>query len=426
MSTSYKSLMAMSEVHTRTAEAQATAALAQKKAREERDRKAAEEREARERQLKQLEIKNHFEAQRRKAEAERKAALALKRQEEDLERREKETRDKLLYGPKKAKEKAWPTSNNPNKRKAIDDGDELNGSVLTREEKRQRKAEAERRRDYHEASSARRSSPSVLGNFLRKSDKTKKRAGNVLRGGAKDIVTTLSEEAANSTHTTSHLNAKDRIKAQPSHLIKLYETQRDVRNIDEIQRDVRAVHVLQGEQARKFEFFPSQTPPTPPSLPPSQPVTRRSTPPRERAFPIKSKAGSSSTAIANRRKARSPDYSRSASPNPRRATTKPSKSNAAPSSSKSRHRDAAPEERGQSSISDEIWRIMGKNRSQYMERDVYSDEESDGDMEADALTLEREELRSSKIARREEREAEEAERRAIEEKRKRKMSAGRV
>jgi hypothetical protein len=41
-------------------------------------------------------------------------------------------------------------------------------------------------------------------------------------------------------------------------------------------------------------------------------------------------------------------------------------------------------------ISTEIWKLFGKNKSQYVERDVFSDDE---DMEADARDVEREELK---------------------------------
>lgn len=43
-----------------------------------------------------------------------------------------------------------------------------------------------------------------------------------------------------------------------------------------------------------------------------------------------------------------------------------------------------------SSVSDEIWKLFGKDRSRYVEKDVFSDDE---DMEADATALEMEEYR---------------------------------
>ena len=90
-------------------------------------------------------------------------------------------------------------------------------------------------------------------------------------------------------------------------------------------------------------------------------------------------------------------------------------------------------------VSAEIWKMFGKNRNTYVSRDVMSDDE---DMEADAGSLEQEELRrcvgqigsprvlthfrySYRIAQREEQAALEEERRHEEEKRRRKKIASR-
>jgi protein SPT2 len=47
------------------------------------------------------------------------------------------------------------------------------------------------------------------------------------------------------------------------------------------------------------------------------------------------------------------------------------------------------------SYSSEIWKLFGKDRSKYVQQDVYSDDE---DMEVGAGVLEREELRRSVIS----------------------------
>jgi protein SPT2 len=65
-------------------------------------------------------------------------------------------------------------------------------------------------------------------------------------------------------------------------------------------------------------------------------------------------------------------------------------------------------------ISTEIWKLFGKDRGAYVQRDVLSDEE---DMEVDARYLEKEERISARIAQKEDLEAVEAERRHEEEKR---------
>lgn len=68
-------------------------------------------------------------------------------------------------------------------------------------------------------------------------------------------------------------------------------------------------------------------------------------------------------------------------------------------------------------ISSQIWKLFGKDKDDYMRRDVFSDDE---DMEADAHDLEREEMRSARLARKEDVEAEMEEKRREEEKRRRK------
>jgi len=73
-------------------------------------------------------------------------------------------------------------------------------------------------------------------------------------------------------------------------------------------------------------------------------------------------------------------------------------------------------------LSTEIWKMFGKDRGSYVRKDVLSDDE---DMEADARILEKEELRSSRLAKREEEEAMEAERIHEQEKRRRKMEKDR-
>jgi len=74
-------------------------------------------------------------------------------------------------------------------------------------------------------------------------------------------------------------------------------------------------------------------------------------------------------------------------------------------------------------IQDEIWKIFGRDRSKYVARDIMSDDE---DMEADMVALEREEFVSTRIARKEDLEAEEEERRHEEEKRRRRKERERA
>lgn len=69
------------------------------------------------------------------------------------------------------------------------------------------------------------------------------------------------------------------------------------------------------------------------------------------------------------------------------------------------------------SYSDEIWKLFGKDRRAYIQRDVFSDDE---DMEVDAGVLEKEELRSARLAKKEDEAALEQEKRHEEEKRRKK------
>jgi len=68
-----------------------------------------------------------------------------------------------------------------------------------------------------------------------------------------------------------------------------------------------------------------------------------------------------------------------------------------------------------SSIRDQIWQLLGRNRQQYMSRD----DDSDDDMEAGANEVFREEQRSAHVARRED----EREEKMLQEERRRKMLA---
>ncbi|TFK46107.1 hypothetical protein OE88DRAFT_1739738 [Heliocybe sulcata] len=111
-----------------------------------------------------------------------------------------------------------------------------------------------------------------------------------------------------------------------------------------------------------------------------------------------SKHPASSTGLKKR--PRSPSYTPSPSP---------------PPSNKKRALSSGPT-RGASDLSSEIWKIFGKDRSSYMDRAVYSDDE---DMEVDARFLEREEARSARIARKEDDLALQEEMRREEEKRRR-------
>ncbi|KAJ7672195.1 hypothetical protein DFH06DRAFT_1175593 [Mycena polygramma] len=471
MATGYKALMALGESHTKSLESTVQAALAQKKQKELQRRKQQEQQEQRQRELDNKLRLRYFEEQKKKAEVEAKKAEAQKAQEADLLRREAAQRDALRYGPKKAKTVAgnngkWPTSDSGvreevrRKRLPDDDDEGETGVVLTREEKRERKMQAELKKAFH----APRRTGHVTGT---------RRAGRRLPGGAYDMQTTPADAVAAASGSG---NVKDRLSAMPNTLTRLNVNKRDTRTIDEIVRDRREnkAEVLDGDRARTFDdwFTPSSraqpSPKNKPSVSPSPgdegTFSTRVQPKKEKA-PIPSSSYSSSSsrtssqtnpvngvrsivavgilrptaqaplprpkpkaplpaqASSSKKRPRSLSASRSVSPPPKRAHLATGSSKSVSSSAKAKSTSSRSRSPAAASFSDEIWGIFGKNRSKYVGRDVESDSEDDDVMmEAGADALELEEKISQRIARKEDREAEMEERRREEEKRRRKAA----
>lgn len=399
--------------------------------------------------LKRFEEEKREEARRGRLEQERVA------RERELAKREEEERQRLRYGPKKVQRtdsKGYPLSSAGVRRtRASDDSDDEGAMALTREEKRKRRVEAEMRQ---RVSTPRRATQS--------SGYTK--AGRRLPGGAVDIMTTSMALA----DSNSSLSVRQRLAAAPAMLIKLNVNKRDTRTIDEIQRDLekaKAAKVLQGDDAREFsDWFgkgkvaakktasptdststsrantpagsqiaasklasgsaspaaktPSNSRPSapsatsksaPPPPPPLRPTALKATPGKSTSFGQKSspaffKATPSSSKLATS----------ASKPNPKKHTRSSSSEIDLPEpSAKRRATSAGPRS---NDISQEIWKLFGKDRSQYVRQDIVSDDE---DMEADAQALEREEKRSMRMAKREDELALEEERRHEEEKRRR-------
>ncbi|KAJ7671514.1 hypothetical protein DFH06DRAFT_1177781 [Mycena polygramma] len=463
MATGYKALMALGESHTKSLESTVQAALAQKKQKELQRRKQQEQQEQRQRELDNKLRLRYFEEQKKKAEVEAKKAEAQKAQEADLLRREAAQRDALRYGPKKAKTVAgnngkWPTSDSGvreevrRKRLPDDDDEGETGVVLTREEKRERKMQAELKKAFH----APRRTGHVTGT---------RRAGRRLPGGAYDMQTTPADAVAAASGSG---NVKDRLSAMPNTLTRLNVNKRDTRTIDEIVRDRREnkAEVLDGDRARTFDdwFTPSSraqpSPKNKPSVSPSPgdegTFSTRVQPKKEKApMPSSSYSSSSSRtssqtnpvngakrpttqaplprpkpkaplpaqASSSKKRPRSLSASRSVSPPPKRAHLATGSSKSVTSSAKAKSASSRSRSPAAASFSDEIWGIFGKNRSKYVGRDVESDsEDDDAMMEAGASALELEEKISQRIARKEDREAEMEERRREEEKRRRKAA----
>lgn len=431
----FAALMALSASQTRQSEAAVQSALAERQRKEAQKRKEMEEKERRERELqaklrmKRLEEQKRDEERRRRHEEERKA------KELEMQRREEQQRDALRYGPKGGGRdgNGYPVAG----RGRGSDDDDGASSALTREEKRKRRLEAELR--------------GSKGSFRRTTTGGGyNKPGRKLPGGAVDITTDAPGSSSLSSPGKGQ-SIKERLQSEPVKLIKLNVNKRDTRTIDEIVRDrekLRQGKVLDGDQAREFnDWFgkAKKEAPKKPTGPATSTSTSRANTPAlagpSSGSQSKAASGSASphpftpasktmsspkaTPPAARASASAPSKSLSASKTPttsrppnssstgakvsRPSMSAPSKSATSaskplvkkrprsPSSSLSPppvKRRAAPGGSSRNDISSEIWKLFGKDRSSYIQRDVFSDDE---DMEAGAFDVEKEELRRSVV-----------------------------
>lgn len=243
---SFAALMALSASQTKETQSAVQSALLQRQRNEEVKRKKQEESERKEREEQAKLRQKRFEDEKKERELEAKRAAEMQRQAAEEARREEEARNALLYGPKKARHgPKWPTSNGAVKedirRRRLPSDDEdgsRSGSpamALTREEKRQRKLDAEMRRTY-----ALKRSSGAWGYS---------KAGKRLPGGAIDATSAPTADSGAGTQSV-----KARLTAIPITLTKLNVNKRDTRTIDEIIQDrAKAKHnILDGDEAREF------------------------------------------------------------------------------------------------------------------------------------------------------------------------------
>lgn len=256
--------MALSASQTKEVQSAVQSALEQRQRNEELKRKKREEddRKAREEEAKLRQ--KRFEDQKKQQELEAKREADQARREAEQTRREEEARNALLYGPKKAKQQGpkWPTSHSGIKdevrrrRVGEEEEDSRAGSpamALTREEKRQRRMEADMRRTYQ---------------LKRGSSMGYNKAGRRLPGGAIDA-----QSAPTSDSGASAQSVKARLAALPNTLTKLNVNKRDTRTIDEILQDrAKAKNVtLDGDDAREFnDWFGKAKKKEPASFPGTQ------------------------------------------------------------------------------------------------------------------------------------------------------------
>ncbi|KAF9223894.1 hypothetical protein BS17DRAFT_781364 [Gyrodon lividus] len=464
----FAALMALSASQTKESQNAVQTALQQRQRNEDLKRKKQEEFEQKQREEDAKLRQKRFEDEKKLRELEARKEVEQAQREAEKVRREEEARASLLYGPKKARQQGpkWPSSSTGvadevRRRRMAEEGDDSRAGspamALTREEKRRRRVEAELRRTYQMKRSSTSSGYS--------------KAGRRLPGGAIDATSAPTSESGASAQSV-----KARLAALPNTLTKLNVNKRDTRTIDEILQDrAKAKNAtLDGDEAREFnDWFgkakrkessgltstqssatlasgPSSGANSPrvlgtkvasqstaKSLPsttktPSQPSgtkassQSKSTPytkassstskltsdSKHSSFVVKSKSARSRSPAPQFKSqpSKSTSAARSGAAAPKKRPRSPSLSLSPPPQ---KRRAASP----QDAIRSEIWKLFGKDRHSYVARDVVSDDE---DMEADADAVMREEMRSARLARREDDQAFEEEKRHEEEKRRRK------
>ncbi|TDL25773.1 hypothetical protein BD410DRAFT_826372 [Rickenella mellea] len=466
----FAELMALSRSQTSESAAATETLLLERRRKEETKRKEQELRDRKERELQAKLLQKRFEEERLARERQEKAAEEERRREELIKKREEEHRHALLYGPKKAKQER-PSRDDARPRKQREGSPDSDSAamVLTREEKRQRRLRLEMNR----SSSLKRSSHS---NGTSKAPK-------MLRGGVIDSTESFSTHNSSSGGTQSVKARLASLPNTLTKLNVVKRDTRTIDEILQDREKARASKVLDGDEARDFHdwfskpkkkdlnvtntlsLHPSDSQPSSRAITPipsgsqtkqSAPASRdspapiakprvrkSSTPPMASSQRTGSAPSASKTVI---RKVNVDSFNTNASSKARSTpaaasffssrvggstakdvTARASHSVATrptPTIPRKRARSVSdspppPSAKKASSRNDfrnDIWKLFGKDRKTYVEVDVLSD---DDDMEVDADALRREELRSARLARKEDEMALEEERRHEEEKRRR-------
>ncbi|KAH8996299.1 hypothetical protein EDB92DRAFT_1843172 [Lactarius akahatsu] len=442
----FAALMALSQAQTQESTRAADSIQAERRRKEEARRLQQEEEDRKERERQAKLLRHRLEEQKREKEKQEKREREQEAQLKEMGRREEEQRQALLYGPRRAKDGAprHQSSSTTSKQISGDVEEADMGLALTREEKRERRLQLQ-----FSQNAARRAGYSAGIS----------RVGRRLPGGAVNV--TASSQTTDGSAGGTH-SVRARLTAMPNTLTKLNTVKRDTRTIDEILRDrakARENKTLEGEDAREFhDWFGTKpmsgtatktssspspaasgasTPSKPPYRPDSMPsMLKRPSPPRPSgsrapSLPVSrptpktvSKSSSLSAKLSRPSSGANKAPSGSSAPLPKkRARTPPSAYSGSESDSEYDHHPRKRAPAPTNGIQNEIWKIFGRDRSKYVARDVVSDDE---DMEADVVALEREEFVSTRIARKEDLEAEEEERRHEEEKRRRRKERERA
>jgi protein SPT2 len=284
---SFAALMALSASQTQAAQTDLEARLQQRRLNEAARRKLQEEREQKDRELEQQMRLQHFANEQRKKEEKRRQEREAAQREEVLRRRQEEEREKLRYGPKRAQARAtaaastmsssssthdstptrdshpkYPSSHHRHdntttttttiRRRGSPDTDA--GPALTREEKRERKAQAELKRL---------SRTTVITHTSKSNTKRRSHGNNSqivrrLPGGALDLTHSPGSESLLPPSQLEGLSVRARIAAMPNTLTRLNVVKRDMRTIDEIVRDMEMAKqnkVLGIEESGHFDHL---------------------------------------------------------------------------------------------------------------------------------------------------------------------------
>ena len=426
MTSTFATLMAISASNTQASQRAAQQALAEKKRKEEEEIRKRAERERKEKELENRIRLKHFEDEKREREKKEREEKLNQEKERLREKKEAMARDKLLGNlkkPSRSRSPSYPSvTSGPRdelrKKRLPSDDEEDGGTFLTREEKRERRRIA----DLKFGAGRTKRVTVGTGPF--------QKSRRLLPGGGVDMGST---DSSQNSGGSSGQSVKARLAAMPNTLQKLNVNKRDTRTIDEIIRDrerIKDGRVLNGEQAKDFnDWFGKKKDTTglakeTAALDLSANDSRSDTPTSSTKPALNKKPSTSSLPSFGKSK----DLAKSGPSRPG-PTSRPGPSSKPPGSSISkprpssahipsssagkRHRrsasfsededeyDSPPSKKryappAQDDYRSEIWKLFGKNRSSYVNNAVDSDED---DMEADAMDLEKEELRRFVLSR---------------------------
>ena len=241
--TSFNELIAISKSKGKELDHQVQTALEERKKKQLLQQKQQAERETREREMAAKMRLKHFEDERREQERRKRMEEMDKAREAALQRKKDEQRDALLYGSKKSSSAKLSSDGGVRQRRRglLDDDEDLpSGPVLTREEIRERKQQAELRQIYKP---------------VKKVTTTHSHSHKSTRRWPDGVVEIQGTQPKFDAQT-SGMSVKDRIALMSNTLTKLNVVKRDTRTIDEIRMDLqkkREGKVLDGDEAKTFD-----------------------------------------------------------------------------------------------------------------------------------------------------------------------------